>query len=76
MYINLLKARILEEKIVELYHQGRVPGSVHSGVGEEATFVGGCLALRKDDYMKYLKLFEEIKDVDRYYFGENKPTRR
>jgi hypothetical protein len=31
---------------------------------------------RKDDYMKYLKLFEEIKDVDRYYFGENKPTSR
>jgi Leucine-rich repeat (LRR) protein len=23
--------------------------------------------------MKHLKLFEEIKDVDRYYFGENKP---
>ncbi len=51
MYINLLKARMLEEKIVELYHQGRVPGSVHSGVGEEATFVGGCLALGKNDYM-------------------------
>jgi|LSQX01.2.fsa_nt_gb pyruvate dehydrogenase E1 component alpha subunit len=51
MYVNLLKARMLEEKIVELYHQGRVPGSVHSGVGEEATFVGGCLALNEDDYM-------------------------
>ncbi len=51
MYINLMKARMLEEKIVELYHEGKVPGSVHSGVGEEATFVGGCLALRKDDYM-------------------------
>ncbi len=51
MYTNLLKARMLEEKIVELYHQGRVPGSVHSGVGEEATFVGGCMALREDDYM-------------------------
>jgi len=23
--------------------------------------------------MKHLKLFEEIKDIDQYYFGENKP---
>ena len=31
---NLLEARLLEEKMKDLYAQGRVPGHVHSGVGQ------------------------------------------
>jgi len=51
VYSNLVTARKLEKKLIELYHQGRVPGQVHPGVGEEATFVGGCMAIEQGDYM-------------------------
>lgn len=51
VYINLITARKLEEKLVDLYQEGRVPGQVHPGAGEEATFVGGCMALEREDYM-------------------------
>ena len=37
---NLLEIRLLEEKMKDLYAQGRVPGHVHSGVGQEAAYVG------------------------------------
>lgn len=52
IYTHLLETRLMEEKLVELYAQGRVPGHVHSGVGQEATYVG-VLSTRKDgDYYK------------------------
>lgn len=51
LYIKLLRARKVEEKFVELYAQGKIPGNAHSGIGEEATFVGACMALNSSDYM-------------------------
>jgi len=51
LYIKLLRARKVEEKFVELYAQGKIPGNPHSGIGEEATFVGACAALNSDDYL-------------------------
>lgn len=52
IHTHLLETRLMEEKLVELYAQGRVPGHVHSGVGQEATYVG-VLSTRKDgDYYK------------------------
>lgn len=51
VYRNLVTSRKLEERLIELYHQGRVPGQVHPGCGEEATFVGGCMAIEAEDYM-------------------------
>jgi pyruvate dehydrogenase E1 component alpha subunit len=43
--------RKFEETIRSLYQQGKIRGSFHPCVGQEATAVGGCWALRKDDYM-------------------------
>lgn len=51
LYIKLLRARKVEEQFVELYAQGKIPGNAHSGIGEEATFVGACMALNSSDYM-------------------------
>jgi acetoin:2,6-dichlorophenolindophenol oxidoreductase subunit alpha len=50
-YQQMLVIRKFEEAIRSLYQQGKIRGSFHPCVGQEATAVGGCWALRKDDYM-------------------------
>lgn len=50
---NLLQTRMLEEKMVETYAQGRVPGHIHSGVGQEASFVGVLSTRKEGDYFKF-----------------------
>ncbi len=49
---HLLQTRMLEEKMVETYAQGRIPGHIHSGVGQEATFVGVLSTRKEGDYYK------------------------
>jgi acetoin:2,6-dichlorophenolindophenol oxidoreductase subunit alpha len=41
--------RKFEEAIRTLYTQGRIRGSFHPCVGQEATAVGACLALQRED---------------------------
>ena len=50
-YRQMLVIRKFEETIRNLYQQGKIRGSFHPCVGQEATAVGGCWALRTDDYM-------------------------
>ena len=50
-YLQMLVIRKFEEAIRSLYQQGEIRGSFHPCVGQEATAVGGCWALRKDDYL-------------------------
>jgi pyruvate dehydrogenase E1 component alpha subunit len=50
-YRQMLVIRKFEETIRSLYQQGKIRGSFHPCVGQEATAVGGCWALRADDYM-------------------------
>jgi pyruvate dehydrogenase E1 component alpha subunit len=50
-YRQMLVIRKFEETIRDLYQKGKIRGSFHPCVGQEATAVGGCWALRKDDYM-------------------------
>src|SRR3990172_8293245 len=50
-YRQMLIIRKLEEAIRDLYQNGMIRGSFHPCVGQEATAVGGCWALRKDDYV-------------------------
>ena len=50
-YRQILVIRKFEECIRDLYQQGKIRGSFHPCVGQEATAVGGCWALRRDDYM-------------------------
>ena len=50
-YRQMLVIRRFEETIRSLYQQGKIRGSFHPCVGQEATAVGGCWAVRNDDYM-------------------------
>ena len=50
-YRQMLVIRKFEETIRTLYTQGRIRGSFHPCVGQEATAVGACLALRQEDYL-------------------------
>ena len=50
-YRQMLVIRKFEETIRSLYQQGKIRGSFHPCVGQEAIAVGGCWAIRKDDYI-------------------------
>lgn len=50
-YRQMLVIRKFEETVRRLYQQGKIRGSFHPCVGQEATAVGACLALRRDDTM-------------------------
>ncbi|WP_163337533.1 thiamine pyrophosphate-dependent dehydrogenase E1 component subunit alpha [Desulfopila sp. IMCC35008] len=51
LYTTLVKCRLFEERIVDLYARGQVPGLAHLYIGEEAMAAGVCGALRDDDYI-------------------------
>lgn len=50
-YRRMLRIRRFEEEGTRLFKGGRIPGSYHASIGQEATIVGACLALRDDDAM-------------------------
>src|SRR5919205_886972 len=48
--LYLLKlCRYFDERMEALYRQGRLPGAIYSGRGQEGTHVGAAAALRADD---------------------------
>lgn len=51
MYQQMLKIRVFEEHVNELYQTRQMPGLAHLYVGQEAVAVGVCEALRRDDYI-------------------------
>jgi acetoin:2,6-dichlorophenolindophenol oxidoreductase subunit alpha len=51
MYAGLLRVRLFEERVRELFANGRIPGFLHTSVGQEAIAVGAAAALRADDYV-------------------------
>lgn len=46
---TLKLCRYFDERMEALYRQGRLPGAVYSGRGQEGTHVGVTYALRRDD---------------------------
>src|SRR5882762_2029993 len=50
-YRRMLRIRKFEEEGTRLFTTGQIPGVYHSSIGEEATIVGACIALRADDAM-------------------------
>src|SRR5215469_14695505 len=48
---RMLRIRKFEEEGMRLFKAGRIPGAYHASIGEEATIVGACMALRDDDAM-------------------------
>lgn len=51
MYEQMLKIRVFEEHVNELYRTAKMPGLAHLYSGEEAIAVGICQALHSDDYI-------------------------
>lgn len=49
IYRFLRSNRVLEEKLVHLYRQGKVVGGLYRSLGQEATSVGSAYALEKGD---------------------------
>jgi len=50
-YRRMLRIRRFEEAATRLTAEGKVPGGMHSSVGQEATIVGACMALRDSDFI-------------------------
>jgi TPP-dependent pyruvate/acetoin dehydrogenase alpha subunit len=50
-YRRMMRIRKFEEEGMRLFIAGKIPGAYHASIGEEATIVGACLALRVDDAM-------------------------
>ena len=52
LYRDLYSVRLFEEKQVELYALGKVPGHIHSGIGEEGSCTGVFATSKAGDYFK------------------------
>src|SRR5919106_6818174 len=50
-YRQMLKIRLFEGQVNQLYLGAKMPGLAHLYVGQEAVAVGVCEALRRDDYI-------------------------
>lgn len=50
LYINMLKPRLIEEKMLVLLRQGKI-SKWFSGIGQEAISVGVTMALNEDEYI-------------------------
>lgn len=51
MYSTMLRIRMFEEKVVELYPEQEMKCPVHLCIGQEAIAAGVCLNLKKADYV-------------------------
>jgi len=48
---TMMRIRVFESKVEELFFAGPIAGSVHLYIGEEATATGVCSALTPEDYI-------------------------
>src|SRR5512140_3643237 len=51
MYERMNLIRAFEERLMQLYMEKEIRGSLHPSIGQEATAVGSAFALSTDDYM-------------------------
>ena len=51
LYETMVRIRRFEEKVIDLFARGKIPGFLHSYYGEEAVATGACAQLRPDDYI-------------------------
>ncbi len=51
LYREMLRIRLVEERIAELYAEQEMRCPVHLSIGQEAPAVGVCAALERDDYV-------------------------
>jgi TPP-dependent pyruvate/acetoin dehydrogenase alpha subunit len=51
LYALMLRSRLFEEAITQLWHDGLISGEMHPGTGEEAIIAGVVAHLREGDAM-------------------------
>ena len=51
LYRQMLRSRLFEEAVRDLWQAGRIPGEMHLGLGEEAICAGIVMQLRSGDAM-------------------------
>lgn len=51
MQRRMLRIRLFDERASKMVKRGKIPGTVHTSIGQEAQVVGACMALKPDDYM-------------------------
>lgn len=51
MYMRMNEARAFENKVSYFFARGMVHGTTHLSIGQEASGVASCMALREDDYI-------------------------
>jgi len=51
LYKTMVTIRRFETMAMENFAAGRIPGFIHLSIGQEASAVGVCSVLRKDDYI-------------------------
>ncbi|MDD5711609.1 MAG: thiamine pyrophosphate-dependent dehydrogenase E1 component subunit alpha [Smithellaceae bacterium] len=49
LYRQMLRSRLFEEAVMELWNEGRISGEMHLAIGEEAICPGVCTQLRDGD---------------------------
>jgi len=51
MLYMMVKIRRVEERLMDIFSQGKIPGFIHVSIGQEAVPVGVCSCLKRDDYI-------------------------
>jgi pyruvate dehydrogenase E1 component alpha subunit len=51
MYHTMVRIRMFEQRIMELFQRGQLPGFLHVSIGQEAVPTGVCAHLRPNDYI-------------------------
>ena len=51
LHRTMVRIRVFENRVAELFGEGKLPGFVHTYVGQEAAAAGVCARLRTDDYI-------------------------
>jgi len=51
LYYYMRLVREFEDRLSKMHHQGKIPGGVYSGLGQEALVVGATYGLKKEDFI-------------------------
>ncbi len=51
MLYLMVKIRRVEERLLDIFAQGRIPGFIHVSIGQEAVAAGVCSCLEQNDYI-------------------------
>ncbi|MCP4575449.1 MAG: thiamine pyrophosphate-dependent dehydrogenase E1 component subunit alpha, partial [Deltaproteobacteria bacterium] len=51
LYRQMLRSRLFENEVIKLWNNGKIPGEMHMGIGEEAIVAGVVTQLKNDDAM-------------------------